>query len=184
VTQPGQPDSRTDHALLEAVGGGDVSAFEVLYYRHRDWVARLARRFTGDSHLALDVLQDTFAYLLRKLPGLRLTASLRTFLYPAVRHLAMERRRQATRYVLGDGCLSDVEAPVVPDGGARAELAAVMAALSADHREVVLLRFVDGLSLDEIAGALGIPVGTVKSRLHVALRTLRTDERTKRYFAE
>ncbi len=49
-------------------------------------------------------------------------------------------------------------------------------------REVVLMRFVDDLSLQEIAAALAIPTGTVKSRLHNALATLRDDPRTRRYF--
>ena len=50
------------------------------------------------------------------------------------------------------------------------------------HREVVLMRFVDGLSLDEIATALDIPLGTVKSRLHNALNALRADPRVRKYF--
>jgi RNA polymerase sigma-70 factor (ECF subfamily) len=58
----------------------------------------------------------------------------------------------------------------------------VLAALSEEHREVLLLRFVDGLNLGEIASALEIPLGTVKSRLHNALTTLRKDPRTKTFF--
>ena len=50
------------------------------------------------------------------------------------------------------------------------------------QREVLLLRFVDGLSLAEIAEAMDIPLGTVKSRLHNALQTLRQDERTRNFF--
>lgn len=59
-----------------------------------------------------------------------------------------------------------------------------MAALPETHREVVLMRFVDDMSLGEIAEALGIPLGTVKSRLHNALETLRHDPATRRYFAQ
>jgi RNA polymerase sigma-70 factor (ECF subfamily) len=54
--------------------------------------------------------------------------------------------------------------------------------LSEEHREVLLLRFVDCLSLAEIAEAIEIPLGTVKSRLHNALELLRQDERTKEFF--
>ena len=61
-------------------------------------------------------------------------------------------------------------------------LAAALEVLSDDHREVLLLRFVDGLSLAEIAEALSIPLGTVKSRLHNALAGLRHDPRTKTCF--
>jgi len=56
--------------------------------------------------------------------------------------------------------------------------------LSDEHREVLLLRFVDGLSLSEIADTMNIPLGTVKSRLHNALAFLRHDPRTKVYFEQ
>jgi RNA polymerase sigma-70 factor (ECF subfamily) len=56
---------------------------------------------------------------------------------------------------------------------ARPELAAVLDGLPEGQREVLLMRFVDGMSLQEIAAALSIPEGTVKSRLHYGLRTLR-----------
>ena len=66
----------------------------------------------------------------------------------------------------------------------RLELAAVLAILPEEQREVLLMRFVDDMSLQEIAVALDIPIGTVKSRLHNSLRTLRNDHRTKDYFLE
>jgi RNA polymerase sigma-70 factor (ECF subfamily) len=60
----------------------------------------------------------------------------------------------------------------------------VLANLPLKQREVLLLRFVDGFSLDEIADALEIPLGTVKSRLHTALNTLRDDPRTRELIGE
>jgi hypothetical protein len=60
VNAAAKPDSLSDLDLVAAVSGGDVGAFEALYYRHRDWVVNLAFRFTGDRDLALDVLQETF----------------------------------------------------------------------------------------------------------------------------
>ena len=86
----------SDEELLEQAKKGDAEAFETLYRRHRDWVYRLAWRFTGNEADALDVLQETFAYLLRKLPGLRLTAAMTTFLYPVVKHLSLNLRRKRT----------------------------------------------------------------------------------------
>jgi len=64
------------------------------------------------------------------------------------------------------------------------DLQSVLAGLSEAHREVVLLRFVDGLSLEEIAFATEAPLGTVKSRLHNALKLLRDNPRTRELFAE
>ncbi len=57
-----------------------------------------------------------------------------------------------------------------------------MSELSEEHREVLLLRFVEGMKMGEIAETMGIPTGTVKSRLHNALTALRKDERTKKFF--
>ena len=178
-------DPRDDQGLIEAANRGDAAAFEALYYRYRDWVARLALRFTGNEADALDVLQETFAYLLGKFPGFRLTARMTTFLYPAVKNLSLAAIRKGRSDRSDSSALSQLPAPPAADAAAtRAELAAVFAALPQTHREVVLMRFVDDLSLQEIADALDIPLGTVKSRLHNALEMLRADERTRRYFAQ
>lgn len=176
----GEADPRTDAELVAAVRGGDEGAFAALYHRHRDWVVRLAYRFTADHDDALDVLQETFVYLVRKAPALHLTASMRTFLYPAVKNLSIAVRRKRRRLVLGeDELLQQQPGPQTPE---QSELAAALRGLSELHREVVLMRFVDEMSLDEIATALRLPVGTVKSRLHNALRTLRDDPGARRYF--
>lgn len=175
----------TDQQLVEALNGGDARAFDALYHRYRDWVVRLAVRFTGHEDDALDVLQETFSYVFRKFPGFRLTSSMTTFLYPVVKNLSIAARRKRTRMGSTDaGETPEPIAPIAhdPDGG-RAELAEVMAALPDGQREVLLMRFVDGMSLAEIGTALGIPEGTVKSRIHNAIATLRSDERARRYFS-
>jgi RNA polymerase sigma-70 factor, ECF subfamily len=179
-----RPVERSDLELIAAIDAGDASAFDALYFRHRDWVTGLAHRFTGDGDLALDVMQETFLYLLRKFPGFRLTANLKTFLYPAVKNLSLSARRKARRLESAVEDLDELEAdaPVPTTGGGNEELAVALSQLSGEHREVLWLRFVDGLSLDEIAAALEIPLGTVKSRLHYALEILRQDPRTRDYF--
>ena len=107
--------ARSDVELVAAINSGDAAAFEVLYFRHRDWVAGLAFRFTADNDASLDVLQETFLYLLRKFPGFRLTANLKTFLYPAVRHLAIAARHKAARYQATAAELDQLEhAPAPP----------------------------------------------------------------------
>jgi DNA-directed RNA polymerase specialized sigma24 family protein len=58
----------------------------------------LAFRFTGDEDLSLDVMQETFLYVLRKFPGFVLTSAFKTFLYPAVKNLAIAARKKARRY--------------------------------------------------------------------------------------
>ena len=60
----------SDEYLIKLINRGDSDAFETLYYRYRDWVYNLAWRFTGNGADSLDVLQETFTYLLEKFPGL------------------------------------------------------------------------------------------------------------------
>jgi RNA polymerase sigma-70 factor (ECF subfamily) len=128
-------------------------------------------------------LQETFLYFLKKFPGFRLTAKLQTFLYPAVRNLSIAARKKAERYQS-----TEPDAPIIaeqtaaPTTAQEEPIEAALALLPETHREVLWLRFVDGLELAEIAAAMEIPLGTVKSRLHNALETLRQDPRTKELF--
>lgn len=185
MNPPAKPDLRSDVELVGALNAGDASAFDGLYYRHRDWVVRLAQRLTDNSDDALDVLQETFSYLFRKFPGFVLTASMTTFLYPVVKNLsiAARRKRARTAQFPDDSSMGDPPAPQsVNYDKQREDLSAVLACLPEGQREVLLMRFVDAMSLLEIAEALGVPEGTVKSRLHNAIATLRKDDRTVRYF--
>jgi RNA polymerase sigma-70 factor (ECF subfamily) len=185
MSVPPRPDSRSDVELVRALNAGDTAAFDALYYRHRAWVARLAQRFTGNGDDALDVLQETFSYFFRKFPGFVLTASMTTFLYPVVKNLSIAARRKRNRLAQlpDDPARLEPAAPATTDyDRQREELSAVLAGLPEGQREALLMRFVDGMSLAEIAEALGVPEGTVKSRLHNAIATLRRDGRTVRYF--
>jgi RNA polymerase sigma-70 factor, ECF subfamily len=181
-------DRRSDEELVGVCNVGDAesatAAFEALYRRHRDFVLRVARRFSGDRELALDALQDTFTYLLRKFPpagdGLHLTAKLETLLYPVAKNSAITARRKAAR-LSGAGDEELEELPAAPEPRSDS-LDAALARLSPERREVLTLRFVDDLSLAEIAIALQVPLGTVKSRLHLAIKDLREDPRTNDLF--
>jgi len=175
----------SDQELIELVNEGDPDAFEALYRRYREWVYHLAWRFTGNQQDALDVLQETFAYLLGKFPGSSLTASMTTFLYPVVRHISLTIRNKSRRFTSDEEILSEIAAPASTETHrCRSELAAVLAVLPDEQREVLLMRFVDDMSLKKIATALNIPIGTVKSRMHHALQRLRHDRRTQDYFLE
>jgi RNA polymerase sigma-70 factor (ECF subfamily) len=174
---------KSDEQLIASANNGDAEAFDALYYRYRDWVYRLAWRFTGNHQDALDVLQETFIYLLKKFPGFELTASMTTFLYPVVKHISLAGRRRSRRFASDEEVLSRIPAPPA-EKASRAELAAALGLLEDRQREVLLMRFVDDMSLKEIAAALKIPLGTVKSRLHHALQRLREDARTRAYFLQ
>ncbi|HSI35667.1 MAG: RNA polymerase sigma factor [Phycisphaerae bacterium] len=181
---PARDDQLSDADLVALANRGDAAGFEGLYARYRGWVAALALRFTGDDALALDVTQDTFMYLLGKFPGFKLTARMTTFLYPAVKNLSIAARRKARRL---SGSPDEVLAALPAQAGGpgaleHQDLLAVVAALPDIHREVVLMRFVDDFSLDEIGQALGIPTGTIKSRLHHAIAALREDPEVRKHF--
>ena len=173
-----------DRRWIQAIRRGDERAFEELYQAHRDWVFRLALRLTGRHADALDVLQEAFAYLLRKLPELELSVGLRTLFYPAVQHLAAAARQRNRRAHSNEEALESAPAPDPAGAPERESLAAALRRLPDPQREVLLLRFVDDLSLEEIAAAMAIPPGTVKSRLHHALAALRADPGTRAYFEE
>jgi RNA polymerase sigma-70 factor (ECF subfamily) len=182
-------DARNDAELVETCnrGGREAArAYETLYRRHRDYVLRVAMRFTRDRELALDVLQDTFAYLLDKFPptgaGLVLKARMTTFLYPVAKNLTITAMRKQQRFA-ASGSPSPDELPAESVAEPRGdELDRALSALSPERREVLVLRFVDDLSLGEIAEALEIPLGTVKSRLHLAIKTLRENPKIKDLF--
>lgn len=161
-------DGRKDEELARAWRDGDPSAFDEIYRRYHEWVAALAFRFTRNREDALDVLQDTFAYLHRKRAAFELRSQMKTFLYPVVKHLAVSRARLSRRQAPLDPRLDPAAPAGKPD-----DVADLLSGLTDVQQEVVLMRFVDGLDLQAIADALDVPLGTVKSRLHSALEILR-----------
>ena len=173
-------DSRSDQELISAANQGDERAFEQIYLRHRDWVLRLARRITGNSEDALDVLQETFAYFFGKFPGFILTAKLTTFLYPAVRNYSIARLRKTRR---SSDTVPEQTSPGSTDAfDSLTDLATVLDALNEGERDVINLRFITDHTLQEIADILEIPLGTVKSRLHNGLRSLRDSPKVRKFF--
>ena len=176
---------KSDQELIEAINDGSQEAFETLYYRYRDWVVNLAWRFTGSRNDALDVLQETFAYFMGKFPGFKLTCSLTTFLYPAVKHISLNIRSKNKHFVSENDVSVEIIDPKGNIAGSYStELAAVLKFLPVELREVLLMKYFDDMSHEEISEALNTPLGTVKSRLHRALRILRQDARTRSYFIE
>lgn len=177
---------KSDQELIEAINNSRHDAFEVLYYRYRDWIFNLAWRFTGNQHDALDVLQETFTYFLGKFPGFVLTSSLTTFLYPAVKHISLNIRKKSQRFSSENDILAEITDPKEnrTEDGNSGELAAVLQILPDELLEILLMKYFDQMSQEEIAEALKIPVGTVKSRLYRALQTLREDSGTKSYFLD
>jgi len=179
-------DPRSDEALVAACNGGDAAeaagAFETLYGRHKDYVLRVALRYVSDTDTALDVLQETFTYLLRRFPptgeGIELTAKLTTLLYPIAKNTAITMLRKSGRFPTAEDVgPDDLPGPDDVDTG---DIRGVLASLPEGQREVLQLRFMDDLSLQEIAEVLKVPLGTVKSRLHTGIARLKSSDFAKR----
>lgn len=168
-----------DSDLIDAARRGDEQAFDLLYRRYRDYVLIIAARFGATGDAGLDVLQETFFYFFRKLPDFELRAKFSTFLYPVAKNLALKKKAEGKRLVAYEKVGVDI-AKVPAERGAEDPdrgFVEIVNTLPAGQRETLLLRFVDGMSLEEISAALKIPLGTVKSRLHNALSDLRKQEK-------
>ncbi len=181
-----RPSPDSDQELVLAFARGDASAFVRLYERHRGFVARVARRYCRSDDEAADITQEVFTDLLGRFPGFTLHDGVRlsTYLFPVTRHAALARKRKRSPDLAGDDLLeaamNDAAGNPPEDGRLDDERAQLIErvwdaldALPASARECVILRFVDGLSLAQVAEVQGVPVGTVKSRLHNALGALR-----------
>ena len=162
--------------LVERARRGDHDAFAELA---RDAVVRLdraARLILRDPELARDAVQDGLLLAWRSLPGLRepehFDAWLHRLIVNACLDLARRRKRRVTEVEL-----TDLHAPLLRDSSTDSEqrelVDAVLRRLDERERAIVVLHYYIGLPLTEVSAALGIPIGTVKSRLHRALGAMR-----------
>jgi RNA polymerase sigma-70 factor (ECF subfamily) len=175
-----------DRALVERFTKfGSHEAFREIYDRYRHKVFGTSYHIIGDSTEAADVTQEVFLRVYRKLPGFRFESSFGSWLYRLTINLATDMRRKAqvrktdSLATLADPVEADMTRPGVsrdehpPEAGlvreeVQAEVKRALAKLSERLRVVVVLRYLEGLSYDQIAKVVGTPVGTVKSRLNRA----------------
>jgi RNA polymerase sigma-70 factor, ECF subfamily len=184
-----------DQALVARCRKGDGKAFASLVERYQRRVFGLALGITRDAEEARDIVQEAFLRVHRSLARFRGDSSFSTWLYRISYNLSIEVVRRRRRRSAIEGWSDAVppaaeqvakelmaqperrpsEAAVDNELGGR--LGAAIDKLSDAHRAVIVLREVEGLSYDEIAGVLKIPSGTVMSRLHHARRRLRDELR-------
>jgi RNA polymerase sigma factor (sigma-70 family) len=167
-----------DEVLLRRVGRGDADALAALYRRHADGLFWFLLRMAGDRGVAEEILQDTLLAVWRGAGGFAGRSAVRTWLYGIARRQAHNRLRVG-RPVEAE--LDEVAELATTEPGPeelalagleRDRVLAAVGRLSLVHREVVVLMFVVELSQAEIAAVVGVPVGTVKSRLHHARAAL------------
>ena len=164
-TQSGDPE-------LARARDGDVDAFVALIHRHDTEMRALAYRILGERHAMDDALQEAYTRAFKALRSFRGGSSLRTWLYRIVYNACIDELRRSRRDV---PVVEEVVAAENVDRAAiaRIDLAAALAALPVDLRAIVLLVDAGGLDYAEAAEVLGIPPGTVGSRLHRARVALR-----------
>ena len=172
----------SDERLLAAVLAGEMDALAVLVTRYQGPLTGYLDRLVGpDWALAQDLVQETFLRVLRQ-HTCRGDRPFRPWLYAIATNLARDHFKSAA--VQRSVELDDAVADRLPDCAAGPEeqalaaerggvIAEALLTLSAEYRATLVLRFYSGLSLQEIADTLEVPLGTVKSRLSVGLRRLR-----------
>ncbi len=180
IADASAPPAVPDVELIRRMQADDLDAFEVLFERYRPAIFRTAYGLTGDRQAAEEILQDTFARAWQRRSILRTDVSPLPWLHRVALNLCYSRlgRRRVASSPLDSAAWGIHDAAPRPDERAeRQELRRIVrdgiAALSTKHRSVVVLYYLHGLSLQETADVLDLRVGTVKSRLHYALRTLR-----------
>jgi len=167
-----------DAVLLRRIAAGDRDALEALYQRYQRPLFRYLLQLTPDRELAEELLQDTLVAVWKAAGEFQGRSSVRTWLIGIARRQAHNTLRRMALPVADPTELEDVESTAPePEAAAlaaadREALTRALAQLAPLHREVIVLTFVHGLSYQELAGVLGIPVGTVKSRLSNAKRAL------------
>ena len=175
------PLGATDDELLRRVRAGDESAFHELVNQHANDLYGLAYSLVGNSADAEDVVQETLAAAFEGVGRFRGEASIRTWLTQIlVRQAARLKRWRSIRITLPlHGRPAESHENGLTTSGKQAategkmDVTAMLQTLSQEHREVIVLREIRGLSYEEIAKTLGIPRGTVESRLHRARLELR-----------
>jgi len=185
-------DSAEDARLVACAQGGDMRSYDALVTRHRGRIFAMIRNMIHHEAEAWDLAQEVFIKAWQALPRFEAKARFATWLYRIAHNVVYDWTRK--RRIEGVGELNDEvferdqidpASATTPDAGespdeamARGELRvkieAALAKLSPEHREVVLLKDVQGLAYKEIAEVMGSSIGTVMSRLFYARQKLQT----------
>jgi RNA polymerase sigma-70 factor, ECF subfamily len=175
----------TEDALLLAARKGDRAALGDLLERHQRQVFTFGMKMCGDPDDAQEVAQDTLLSMVRSVRDFRGEASLSTWLYTVARSFCIKKRRRtkgapAHHEPLDAAAREQASAPApspeqtLLGRETRDAVAAALEQLEPEAREVVILRDLEGLTAPEVAQVTGLSVAAVKSRLHRARQSLRT----------
>jgi RNA polymerase sigma-70 factor (ECF subfamily) len=183
---------RTEWDLVRLAGNGDKEAFRELVERYQRRVLAVVMGMLHDREAALEVTQETFIKAFRSISRFKGDASFYTWIYRIAVNLAIDHQRRewrrpladSTRSTGNDGQTEDLldrigdEDPrgdpfeATKDSQLRARVLAAIDELTPDHKAVILLRELEGLSYEEISRVMQCSKGTVMSRLHYARKKL------------
>lgn len=173
-------ENSVDQALVERVQRGDKTAFDTLVLKYQHKIAKLISRYVHDPTEALDVAQETFIKAYRALPSFRGDSAFYTWLYriainTAKNHLVSQSRRPPAEDIdavdavnlEAGGALKDIDSPerVLLRDEIEQVITQAIEDLPEDLRTAITLREFEGMSYEEIAQAMGCPIGTVRSRI-------------------
>jgi len=158
--------------LVQAIASGETGAMRELYSQFADALFRFALLGLGDRDAAEDVVQETMLAAWRGVGGFRGESSVRSWFFGICRNqVALELRRRGHA---PEPVPPDEDAPAPEPSVSRLEIEEAMGMLDVEQRQLLHLVYVEGLPQREVADVLGVPVGTVKSRLFSARERLRS----------
>jgi len=169
--------AETDHELIGRVVSGDREAFDEIMRSHEDRVFSVCMRIMSDREKALDATQDTFLTVFHKASQFKGNSALGTWIYRIAVNTCYDQIRKSQRQraepMPEHMDPSDPSAQEAIDSAAlRPEIQEALAGIPMEFRAAVILSDIEGMSLPEVAMVLGVPVGTVKSRVFRGRRLL------------
>lgn len=177
-----------DDILIRTFLKGDETAFEVLFKKYRDQVARLVYSISKQESLVDDVVQEVFLLVYRHLPKFRQQAAFKTWIYRITFNETLRQLNKAKKWQsLPEGEMEPANVPstlvifesgdsperVLINGQKRAIVQNALKAIKPAHRAILILYYLEDLSVQEIGQILEIPEGSVKSRLYYARHNLK-----------
>ena len=180
-----------DWAVIQQCRGGDVRAFAVLVEKYQDRLFNSTYRLCGNYQDACELTQEAFLRALRSIAGFRGEAKFYTWLFRIALNLVRSHQRRAGRRhfssldepdgklefasqaagLLGGDCADPAQQAMRAER--EGKVTAAIGRLAEQYRTVIVLRDIEGLDYEQIAETLGIPIGTVKSRVHRGRLALR-----------
>jgi len=161
-----------DPDLIRAAGSGDMTAFEDLVRAYQAHVWRFLRHLLGDPVLAEDVTQETFVRVYRKLSSFKFRSKFSTWVFSVARNAGIDAIRSRQRQERLTTAMQPQIRVTLPGGELRVEIEAALQSLTPKLREAFIMIEALGLSYREAAKAIGVPEGTVKSRVFHAREQL------------